>query len=89
MFSLSTTFSVLAYVWLFFIVSLWTPSVVDVWEAVVTFLLFPVLVLSAYGVDRGWCGLKTFQRTKKRQMELGTIYPEESKLFVLLLIINK
>jgi hypothetical protein len=31
-----------------------TPNVIDPWEAWITLLMFPVLVLVAYGQDRGW-----------------------------------
>jgi len=47
-------FSVWAYVWLALIIDFITPEVIDLWEAVVTFLHFPVMVLLAYGFDRKW-----------------------------------
>jgi len=61
-------------------VSLWSPNVIELWEAVITFALFPILVACSYGVDKGMCGLKLFKRGKsKRQMELGAFGPGESK----------
>lgn len=84
MFCLNATFSVFAYVWLFIVVSVWSPNVVELWEAIVTFLLFPILVASAYAVDRDWCRLKTFRSNKnKRQLELGNIRPEESEKMII------
>merc|ERR1719247_2613428 len=47
----TATFSVFAYVWLYIVLALISPNVVEIWEAVVTFLLFPTLVLLAYGID--------------------------------------
>ena len=54
MFVLTAISSLLAYVWLL-VVLLWnTPDKVDPWEAWVTFLFFPLLVLTAYATDNGW-----------------------------------
>ena len=44
--------SLFSYCWLFIIVQVSSPGVVEVWEGLVTFLLFPVTVLSAYLADR-------------------------------------
>ena len=57
---------------------------VEVWEAVVTFLLFPALVYLAYLTDKG---LPWSSRTRAvgdvtengKQIELGNIHPGECK----------
>uniref|UniRef100_A0A7E4UWF2 Sodium/calcium exchanger 1 n=1 Tax=Panagrellus redivivus TaxID=6233 RepID=A0A7E4UWF2_PANRE len=41
-----------AYVWLFLILAVISPNVVEVWEGVVTFLCFPLTVLTAYAANR-------------------------------------
>jgi len=46
--------SLFAYIWLLIILQIITPNKVDVWEGVLTFLFFPVLVIMAYGADKGW-----------------------------------
>jgi len=43
-YSITATFSVFAYVWLLLIVVIVTPDRVDLWEAVLTFLFFPIMV---------------------------------------------
>ena len=48
----TATFSVFAYIWLYLIISVITPDRVDVWEALVTFAFFPVLVIIAYVADK-------------------------------------
>ena len=53
--------SVFAYIWLLIILKISTEGVVDLWEAIVTFLFFPVLVIIAYMADRN---LLCFQRTQ-------------------------
>jgi solute carrier family 8 (sodium/calcium exchanger) len=53
-FYLTSFFSVFAYLWLLIILQAWTPNVVTVEEASITFLFCPVLVVLAYLVDKGW-----------------------------------
>ncbi|CAE8598067.1 unnamed protein product, partial [Polarella glacialis] len=53
-FFVTGVFSVVAYAWLVVIVELNTPDVVDIWEAVVTLLMMPVLVGVSYLCDIGW-----------------------------------
>mmetsp|Transcript_12315 Transcript_12315/g.40431 ORF Transcript_12315/g.40431 Transcript_12315/m.40431 type:complete len:752 (-) Transcript_12315:40-2295(-) len=47
-------FSIWAYVWLLLMIDFISPEVIELWEAIVTFLHFPVLVFLAYGFDRKW-----------------------------------
>lgn len=50
---LTTSFySVLAYLWLFIIVVIWTPEVITVTEGVLTCLLLVILIVQAYIADR-------------------------------------
>ncbi|XP_044728883.1 sodium/calcium exchanger 3 isoform X2 [Chrysoperla carnea] len=51
-FFVTATWSVFAYVWLYLILAVITPGVVDVWEGAITFLFFPTTVLTAYIADR-------------------------------------
>lgn len=51
-FFVTATWSVFAYIWLYIILSVSSYGVVDFWEALLTFLFFPLTVLSAYLVDR-------------------------------------
>ncbi|KAJ8045648.1 Sodium/calcium exchanger 3 [Holothuria leucospilota] len=50
-FAVTASFSLFAYLWLFFILKV-TPGVIDWWEALITLLLFPVTVLWAYIADK-------------------------------------
>lgn len=50
---MTTASSVFAYVWLVIILTRITPNVVDLWEAILTFLFFPLLVITAYLTDKG------------------------------------
>ena len=55
-YAITAFFSVFAYVWLLLIVVVITPEIVDVWEAVVTLLMFPLLTCLSYAADRGMFG---------------------------------
>jgi solute carrier family 8 (sodium/calcium exchanger) len=57
----TASFSIFAYLWLFFVLAIWTPDIVEIWEAVVTFSFFPLLVILAYVLD------KDLLFTKKKQ----------------------
>lgn len=59
-------------------------DVVELWESVVTFLLFPILTIFAYAADKGWCGLGVISKSKnKQQLELGPLRGDESKSKIL------
>ena len=51
-FFVTSTWSVFAYIWLYLIISVISKNVIEVWEALLTFLFFPITVLSAYIVDK-------------------------------------
>ena len=58
---------VFAYVWLALVLLVISPGRVELWEAVVTFLMFPLLIGVAYFADRDFC-LK-----KKKQEQPGFV----------------
>ncbi|VDL92585.1 unnamed protein product [Schistocephalus solidus] len=62
-FFVTSSWSVFAYLWLYFIIAISSPDEVVIWEALLTFAFFPLTVLTAYIADR-----KIFQRNflKKR-----------------------
>lgn len=111
MFAITAVFSILAYLWLIFVLmgvsknvvshnecrplvseiemdtipTLWLVIQVEVWEAVVTFLLFPILVYLAYLADKGfpWNKSRVSATTANgKQIELGSIQPGECKFFL-------
>ena len=59
-FAVTTLFNMFAYIWLAVVLLSSTKDVVSIWEAVITFLLFPTLVIVAYVAD------KNFFRTKNK-----------------------
>uniref|UniRef100_A0A8C4WVS0 Solute carrier family 8 member 3 n=1 Tax=Eptatretus burgeri TaxID=7764 RepID=A0A8C4WVS0_EPTBU len=51
-FCVTSTMSIFAYIWLYLILSVVSPSVVEVWEAILTFMFFPLCVGLAWVADR-------------------------------------
>ncbi|XP_064633303.1 sodium/calcium exchanger 3-like isoform X2 [Lineus longissimus] len=77
-FGVTAFFSVFAYVWLIIVLLVSSPDYVELWEAIVTLLFFPVLVIIAYMVDKDYCAKKkdeegSMMMTEKRPGASGTI----------------
>lgn len=51
-FFVTASWSIFAYVWLYLILCYFSPEVVEIWEATLTFTFFPLTVLTAYMADR-------------------------------------
>lgn len=51
-FFLTASWSIIAYLWLYFILSVSSVGVVHIWEAIVTLLFFPATVITAYIADK-------------------------------------
>jgi len=64
-FVVTSVFSCFAYLWLLIILKYSSPNVIDIWEAIVTFVFFPVLLVSAYAADQGW--MPSFLRNRWRK----------------------
>jgi solute carrier family 8 (sodium/calcium exchanger) len=47
----TTVFNLFSYVWLVIVLMVITPDVVTLWEAIITFMFFPALILVSYAVD--------------------------------------
>lgn len=51
-FFVTSTWSVFAYIWLYLILDYFSPGEVEPWESILTFMFFPLTVLTAYIADR-------------------------------------
>lgn len=51
-FFVTATWSVFAYVWLYLILSVFSPGELEVWEGLLTFMFFPATVITAWVADR-------------------------------------
>jgi len=87
-FGITAFSSIFAYIWILIILKVSSPNVVDLWEAILTFLFFPILVVLAYAGDKGWLDFIKCQKKsggpenseKQRQIELGSFQPAEEML---------
>jgi len=64
-YQVTASWSVFAYVWLVVILLVVSPNVVEVWEGVITFLFFPVLVFWAWAADKGY-----FRGEKEKPLQI-------------------
>ncbi|CAM4792636.1 unnamed protein product [Rotaria magnacalcarata] len=62
-FMVTSFFGFFAYIWMFIVLSIVSKDVVDLWEAVITFLMFPLVVIIAFLAE------KNFYASKKIDME--------------------
>lgn len=71
-FGITAFFSVFAYLWLLVVLMGSSPNIVELWEAILTLLFFPLLVFLAYAADTGifWPGAR--KRSAQKQLELQT-----------------
>lgn len=51
-FFVTALWSIFAYIWLYLILAYFSPGRVDIWEGFLTFLFFPLTVLTAYIADK-------------------------------------
>ena len=53
-FVVTSFFSVFAYLWMFLVLTVISPNVIELWEAVLTFSFFPIMVLMAFVTDKNF-----------------------------------
>lgn len=76
-FFVTLVFSLLAYLWLLVILVAITPDQVDIEEAVITFLFFPVLVLISYLADIGKLSKSLRPRASRLKWNTEDEIPDE------------
>lgn len=75
-FFITATWSVFAYVWLYIILKVISPGIIDVWEALLTLFFFPATVVTAYIADRRFLIYKYLSK-KYRMNKRGVIVEGE------------
>ncbi|XP_035695500.1 sodium/calcium exchanger 3-like isoform X5 [Branchiostoma floridae] len=80
-FAVTAFFSIFAYAWLYIVLVLNTKDVMDLWEAIVTFMFFPILVILAYIADKDYCSRRVDVEKETDHLELeesqsGTVLAE-------------
>ncbi|XP_036379988.1 solute carrier family 8 member 4a [Megalops cyprinoides] len=76
-FFVTAAWSIFAYIWLYLILSVSSPGEVEVWEAVLTFLFFPLCVVQAWIADRRLLFYKYVQKRYRADKNRGIIVETE------------
>lgn len=69
-FIVTASFCIFAYIWMYLVLSVSSKDIISIWEAVITFLLFPIMVILAYIADKDFCSEK-IDPTAQNGIELG------------------
>lgn len=76
-FFVTAAWSMFAYIWLYLILSVFSPGEVHVWEAVLTFCFFPLCVLQAWIADRRLLFYKYVHKRYRADKSRGIIIESE------------
>uniref|UniRef100_H3D8J9 Calx-beta domain-containing protein n=1 Tax=Tetraodon nigroviridis TaxID=99883 RepID=H3D8J9_TETNG len=76
-FFVTAAWSIFAYIWLYLILSVFSPGEVAVWEAVLTFLFFPLCVVQAWVADRRLLIYKYVRKRYRADKARGIIIETE------------
>ncbi|XP_054651323.1 sodium/calcium exchanger 2b [Dunckerocampus dactyliophorus] len=79
-FFITAFWSIFAYIWLYLILSVMSPGIVEVWEALVTLLYFPVCVLLAWVADRRLLFYKYMGKRYRADKRHGIVVEMEGDL---------
>uniref|UniRef100_A0A4W6EPT9 Calx-beta domain-containing protein n=1 Tax=Lates calcarifer TaxID=8187 RepID=A0A4W6EPT9_LATCA len=82
-FFVTAAWSIFAYIWLYVILSVFTPGVVEVWEAVLTLLCFPLCVVQAWVADRRLLFYKYVRKRYRADKNRGIIIESEGGMDML------
>ncbi|XP_051257469.1 sodium/calcium exchanger 2a isoform X1 [Dicentrarchus labrax] len=79
-FFITAFWSIFAYIWLYLILAVISPGIVEVWEAVVTLLYFPVCVILAWIADRRLLFYKYMHKRYRADKRHGIVVEMEGDL---------
>uniref|UniRef100_A0A9J7XK61 Solute carrier family 8 member 2b n=1 Tax=Cyprinus carpio carpio TaxID=630221 RepID=A0A9J7XK61_CYPCA len=79
-FFITAFWSIFAYIWLYLILSVISPGVVEVWEALVTLCYFPVCVILAWIADRRLLFYKYMSKRYRADKRTGVVVETEGDM---------
>ncbi|XP_068187050.1 sodium/calcium exchanger 2a [Antennarius striatus] len=79
-FFITAFWSIFAYIWLYLILAVISPGIVEVWEAVVTLVYFPVCVILAWIADRRLLFYKYMHKRYRANKRHGIVVEMEGDL---------
>ncbi|KAM8878929.1 sodium/calcium exchanger 1a isoform 2-T2 [Spinachia spinachia] len=78
-FFVTAAWSVFAYIWLYLILAVFSPGVVEIWEGLVTLFFFPICVGFAYAADRRLLFYKYMHKRYRAGKQKGMIIETEGE----------
>uniref|UniRef100_A0AAQ4RNC8 Calx-beta domain-containing protein n=1 Tax=Gasterosteus aculeatus aculeatus TaxID=481459 RepID=A0AAQ4RNC8_GASAC len=78
-FFVTAAWSVFAYIWLYLILAVFSPGVVEIWEGLVTLFFFPICVGFAYAADRRLLFYKYMRKRYRAGKQKGMIIETEGE----------
>ncbi|NWX24905.1 NAC2 protein, partial [Aegotheles bennettii] len=79
-FFVTASWSIFAYIWLYLILAVISPGVVQVWEALLTLIFFPVCVVFAWAADKRLLFYKYVYKRYRADPRSGIIIGTEGEL---------
>ncbi|XP_015706025.2 sodium/calcium exchanger 2, partial [Coturnix japonica] len=79
-FFVTAAWSIFAYIWLYLILAVISPGVVQVWEALLTLIFFPVCVVFAWAADKRLLFYKYVYKRYRADPRSGIIIGTEAEL---------
>lgn len=79
-FFITAFWSIFAYIWLYLILSVISPGIVEVWEALVTLCYFPVCVILAWIADRRLLFYKYMSKRYRADKRTGVVVETEGEM---------
>uniref|UniRef100_A0A671SLT4 Sodium/calcium exchanger 3-like n=1 Tax=Sinocyclocheilus anshuiensis TaxID=1608454 RepID=A0A671SLT4_9TELE len=76
-FFVTTAWSIFAYIWLYMILAVFSPNVVQVWEGLLTLAFFPICVILAWMADRRLLFYKFMHKKYRTDKHRGVIIETE------------
>ncbi|XP_073413603.1 sodium/calcium exchanger 1 isoform X1 [Dendrobates tinctorius] len=76
-FFVTAAWSIFAYTWLYMILSVFSPGIVEVWESLLTFFFFPICVVFAWVADRRLLFYKYVYKRYRAGKQRGMIIETE------------
>ncbi|XP_028251540.1 sodium/calcium exchanger 3 isoform X2 [Parambassis ranga] len=78
-FFVTAGWSIFAYIWLYMILAVFSPNVVQVWEGLVTLAFFPICVILAWVADRRLLFYKFMHKKYRTDKHRGVIIETETE----------
>jgi solute carrier family 8 (sodium/calcium exchanger) len=76
-FFITASWSIFAYLWMYVIIAVISPGIVEVWEGILTFLFFPLTVGTAYIADQKIFFYKFLSKKYRASRNKGTVVVSE------------